>query len=285
MYRLLLFLRRIYVLVIFLVLGGLALNYYASSTVHSRARMLGASDAVVGNIYGAIGGAGHFMSLGRTNRLLEDKVVALENELAAYRAYHSAAQLDSIRAVVEFPHEYMAARVIRNSINKRENYFTVDQGFRDGVERGMAVVSLDGFAVGYVEEVSAGNAICVSILNTSFRASGMIAGTDHFGSISWQGGDIRTMRLSEVPKYAPVERGDTILTRGSLNFPEGIHIGTVDGFTVDEAIASYEIDVRLGVDIAALKTVLLIKNPEANELIMLEQEVLGVPVEEEAVAE
>ncbi len=281
MYRLLLFLRRIYVLVIFLVLEGLALHYYASSTVHSRARLLGISDAVVGSVYGAIAGVGHFMSLGATNRLLEDKVKSLENELAAYREYYSAAQLDSIRTSAQFPHEYLVARVIRNSINKRENYFMIDQGARDGVERGMAVVSLDGFAAGYVEDVSAGNAICVSVLNTAFRASGMFPGSNHFGSISWPGNDPRMMRLSEVPKYAEIERGDTVLTRSSLNFPENVHIGTVEGFTIDEARASYEIDVKLGVDIAALKVVLLVKNPEAYERIMLEEEVLGTPQEEQ----
>ncbi len=280
MYRLLLFLRRIYVFAIFLLLEGLALHYYANSTVHSRARLLGMSDNVVGGVYGAIAGAGRYMSLGRTNRLLEDKVVALENELAVYRDYLSQAALDSISTAEDFRHQYVVARVVHNSINKRENFFTVDRGSRDGVERGMAVVSIDGYMTGYVERVSAGNAICVSVLNTEFRASGMFAGTGHFGSVSWPGGDPRVVRLSEVPKYAPVAKGDTILTRSSLNFPEGIFIGRVEDYTVDEARASYEIDVKLGVDVAALKVVLLVKNLEAFERLRLEEEVLGVSDEE-----
>ncbi len=83
------------------------------------------------------------------------------------------------------------------------------------------------------------------------------------------------VRLSEVPKYAGVARGDTILTRGSLYFPEGIRIGTVEDFTLDEARASLEIDVRLGVDIAALRMVVLVKNPGAYDRIRLEEEVVG----------
>ncbi len=275
MYRLLLFVRRIYVFAIFLVLEGLALHYYANSTVHSRARLLGLSDNVVGGVYEAISGAGRYMSLGSINRLLEDKVVALENELAVYRDYLSQATLDSIVMAEDFRHQYVPARVVRNSINKRENFFTVDRGTRDGVERGMAVVSLDGYMVGYVEGVSVGNAICVSVLNTGFRASGMFATSGHFGSVSWPGVDPRMVRLSEVPKYAPVARGDTIITRSSLNFPEGIFIGRVEDFTVDEARASYEIDVRLGVDVAALRIVMLVKNLEAFERLRLEEEVVG----------
>jgi rod shape-determining protein MreC len=275
MYRLLLFLRRIYVLVIFLVLEVVALHYYASSTVHTQARLLGTSDAVVGKVYGAIAGAEHFVGLGRTNRLLEARVVALENQLAFYRERYSVERLDSIGAVETFPDDYIAAGVVRGSINKRKNFIMVDRGARDGVERGMAVMSLGGDMVGYVERVSAGNAICVSVLNTDFRASGMFPSTDHFGSVSWQGRNPLVVRLSEVPKYAVVERGDTIVTRSSLNFPEGIRIGTVEGFSVDEARASLDIDVRLGVDIATLRTVLLVRNPEAAERRRLEEEVSG----------
>ena len=275
MYRLLLFLRRIYVLVIFLVLEGLALHYYASSTVHSRARLLAASDALVGRVYGAIAGVGHFMSLGGTNRQLEAKVEALEGELSLWREGYSGARFDSIMASVAVPHDCIVAHVVRNSINKRENYIMVDRGLRDGVERGMAVTSLDGSMVGYIESVSARNAICVPVLNTVFRASGMFPSTGHFGSVSWQGGDPRTVRLSEVPKYAAVERGDTIVTRSSLNFPEGIFIGTVENFTTDEARASLDIDVRLGADIATLRTVLLVRNHEAEERRLLEEEILG----------
>ncbi len=279
MYRLLLFLRRIYVLVIFLLLEGVALHYYASSTVHTRARLLGLSDGVVGGVYGAIAGVEHYMSLRATNRLLEGRVEELENELSVWRERWSAGMFDSIRASSVFPHDHIAARVVRNSIGKRENYIMVDRGRRQGVERGMAVLSLDGGVVGYVEGVSAGNAICVSVLGTDFRTSGMLTGTGHFGSISWPGVDVRMVRLTEVPKYAEVKRGDTVLTRGSLNFPEGVLIGTVEDFTLDEARASWDIDVRLAVDIAALKTVLLVKNPEAYERIRLEEEVLGTSEE------
>lgn len=274
------FLRSIYVFVLFVLLEGVSLHYFANSTVHSRARLLTVSDAVVGSVYGAIAGTEHFMSLGGTNRQLEARIEALENELSVWRARYGEARFDSIRAVATFPYDYITARVVRNSISKRENWIMVERGYADGVERGMAVTSLDGCMVGYVQDVSASKAICVSVLNTDFRASGMFASTGHFGSVSWQGGDPRTVRLSEVPKYAEVKRGDTVITHSSLNFPEGIFIGTVEDFTVDEPRASLDIDVRLGVDIASLRVVTLVKNHEALELMRLEEEVLGTPTEQ-----
>lgn len=276
MYRLLLFLRRIYVLLIFLVLEGFAMHFYANSTTYTKARLLTASNKVVGGVYKGISGVQHFRSLGRTNRVLEARVEELENEMAAYRKHYSDEQLASITASTEFPYEYVIARVVRNSTGRRENYIMVDKGARDGVEKGMAVVSLDGCMVGYVESCSERNSICVSALNAGFRASGSVKGTDHFGSISWPGKSTRYMKLTEVPKYAEIARGDTIVTTSySFYFPEGIHIGTVDTFEVDESTASYVINVCLGADISALRDVLLIKNPEAYERIRLEEDVLG----------
>jgi rod shape-determining protein MreC len=275
MYRLLSFLRRIYVPVIFLVAEVTALWFYAGSSVHSRARMLSVSDRVMGDVYGWIDSGENYFGLVETNRLLTERVEDLENELAAFREVYSIAKRDSVRAAAEFPHRYIVARVVRNSINKRENYLMVDRGSRDSVVRRMSVLSLAGEMVGYVESTSARNAICVSVLNTQFRASGMIKGTGHTGSISWPGGDPRMVRLTEVPKYADIKRGDTILTSGSFNFPEGILIGTIDDFTTDEARASHNIDVRLAVDMAALHNVILVESPEVDDLIELEKDILG----------
>jgi len=313
-YRLLIFLRRIYLLVVFLALEGSVLYYYASSTAHSRARLLSLSDTAVGGVVSTVE---RFMTLGGTNRLLAARVEELENELAAFKRRQADERLDSVGAAFGNPtialpvpvadtsaanvadtlnmappvdvapvaaplapwrRDYVAARVVRNSISRAENYFTVDRGTRDGVERGMAAVTVDGCMAGYVVGVSAGNALCVSVLNTDFRASGMFARSGHFGSVSWPGTDKRTVRLSEVPKYAEIARGDTVVTRSSINFPEGIVVGTVENFSIDEARASYEIAVRLGADVAALRVVMLVRNPEAGERLRLEEEVLGTTV-------
>jgi rod shape-determining protein MreC len=279
MYRLLLFLRRIHVLLIFLLLEGLALHFYASSSVHSRARLLTASDAVFGGAYGVIAGAERFVGLSETNRQLEKRVEKLEDELSMWRERYGTATLDSINSSVSISGGYIAAHVVRNSISKRENYIMLDRGLRDGVERRMAVVSPQGSLVGYVEGVSASNAVCVSVLSTDFRASGMFPASGHFGSVSWLGGDPRTVRLSEVPKYAEVGRGDTVVTRSSLNFPEGIIIGTVESYTVDESRASLDIDVRLSADIAALRTVFLVRNLQAAERTRLEEATTGTASE------
>jgi rod shape-determining protein MreC len=275
MYRLLSFLRRIYVPVIFLVAEAMALWFYSQSSLHSRARMLSLSDRLMGDVYGWIARGGSYFDLAETNMLLERRVQDLENELAVSRKLQSMAERDSLRAVAGFPHRYIVAHVVRNSVNKRENYLMLDRGSRDSVVRRMAVLSLAGEMVGYVENTSPRSAICVSVLNSQFRTSGMIKGTGHIGSISWPGDDPRMVQLTEVPKYAEIKRGDTILTGGSFNFPEGMLIGTVADYTTDETRASYNIEVRLAVDMAALHNVILVESPGVEDLIELERDILG----------
>jgi rod shape-determining protein MreC len=278
MNRLMLFVRRVYVLLIFLVLEGLAVNYYANSSPWRQAQLLTVSNKAVGWFYRQIGGVTHFFSLGVTNRLLEERVAELENELGAYREHYGEEQLEAIADSVRSPYEYVVGRVIRNSVNRAENYIMVRVGAGDEerIEKGMAVVSLMGAMVGYVEAVDGRNAICISALNRSFRASGSIKGTDHFGSISWTGRDARHLELSEVPKYAPVAVGDTIVTTGySFYFPEGILIGTVDDIETVESTASYNIAVRMSADISRQRDVMLIRNDEARDRFKLEEDTLG----------
>jgi rod shape-determining protein MreC len=276
-----LFLRRVYVLLIFLMLEGLALHYYANSSPGRGAELLTLSNKAVGWVYRQIGGVTHFFSLGTTNRLLEERVVELENELGLYREYYSEERLEAIADSMRSPYEYVVGRVIRNSVNRTENYIMVRVGSEDEarIARGMAVVSLTGAMIGYVEAVSGRNAICISALNRAFRASGSIKGTEHFGSISWTGRDARHLMLSEVPKYAPVSAGDTIVTTGySFYFPEGILIGTVDDIETIESTASYNISVRMSADISRQRDVMLIRNDEARDRFKLEEDTLGESV-------
>lgn len=71
----------------------------------------------------------------------------------------------------------------------------------------MGVLSPEGAMVGYVAASSDRHAVAVSILNTSFNASGKLAGDDYFGSIYWAGDDRYHVRMKELSKYARVTEG------------------------------------------------------------------------------
>ena len=107
----------------------------------------------------------------------------------------------------------------------------------------------------------------MSVLNTSFRASGKLAGSDYFGSIYWDGFDAEHVRMRDLSKYAAVERGDTIVsTSFSRYFPAGILIGTVEEFELNETRTAYDVRIRLAAEMTRLTDVILVENRDLTEV-------------------
>ena len=176
MYRLLEFLRSIYVALLFIIIEAVAIGYYARSSQFTQARILTQSNRLVGGIHGAFHNLKHFFTLPAENRQLLERVVSLENELSLYReqaVYHA---LDTLASPLAGPYQYTSARVVANSINKQENFITLNKGLDYDVSPEMAVITPAGEMVGYVASCSDRYSVAVSILNTSFRASGEVLG-------------------------------------------------------------------------------------------------------------
>lgn len=271
MIKLVLFLKKIYVLLLFIVLEFLALHYYANSTSYTKAKLLTVSNSLVGGVYSLFSDIGHYFTLKRDNRVLLDEVTELRNRLAAYEVSDSTL----VRKIPEGElnaYQYTSAHVVNNSITRQENYFTLNKGLRDGVEADMAVLSPDGCMAGYVLSCSDRFAVCISALNRNFRTSGRLKGENYFGSVYWDGLDHQYVILTEIPKYAELAKGDTIVTTDySAIFPPDMMIGTVEDWTLNNA-TFYDVRVRLAAPIASLTDVLLVKYMNAAEQTALEQE-------------
>ena len=267
------FIRRIYVVVLFVALEGAAISYYAHSTHYTQARLLARSNQVAGGVHGFFAGIRRYFSLGHENRLLLGRVAQLEERLAQYEEAETNARLDSyMQDIGESKYRFVTASVVANTVNRAQNLITLNRGLRDGVQPEMGLVSPAGAMVGYVLDCSDRYAVAMSVLNTSFRASGEVAGDGHFGSIYWDGCDAEHVRMRDLSKYAAVERGDTIIsTSFSRYFPAGILIGTVEEFELNETRTAYDVRIRLAADMTALHDVVLVKNQDYNEQRQLEE--------------
>ncbi|MBQ2413335.1 MAG: rod shape-determining protein MreC [Rikenellaceae bacterium] len=273
MLKLVEFIKKVYLPLLFVVLEIVAIHYYAHSNSYAEARLLSTSNSIVGGVYGSISGVSEYFGLRKRNRVLLDEMAALQNELTRYRESEVYKELDSLGAEVETKFSYMTARVVRNTVNRQHNYLTLNKGQRDGVEADMAVITPDGAMVGYVVSCSERYAVAISILNTNFNASGKLAGDGHSGSIYWDGFDVHRVKMHELSKYAPVEVGDTIVSTGySHFFPEDITIGYIEHLEVDEPTSSFKVELRLAADMTRLNDVVLIKNFDIYELTALEAE-------------
>ena len=273
MQKLILFIKRVYVPLLFIIFEIVALRYYAHSSSYAEARLLTTSNRIVGGVYGSISGIGDYFGLRRENRLLLDEVARLNNELTRYRENEVYQLLDSLGSEIETKYTYMTARVIRNSVGRMRNFITLNKGLRDGVETDMAVLTPSGAMVGYVISCSERYAVCISILNVDFNASGKLAGDGHSGSIYWDGKSTEKVQMHELSKYAAVEVGDTVVSTGySHFFPEDVAIGYVTSVSADQTTSSYDLELRLAADMTRLNDVVLIKNVDLYELEALEAE-------------
>lgn len=273
MQKLILFIKRVYVPLLFIIFEIVAVRYYAHSSSYAEARLLTTSNRIVGGVYGSISGIGDYFGLRRENRLLLDEVARLNNELTRYRENEVYQLLDSLGSEIETKYTYMTARVIRNSVGRMRNFITLNKGLRDGVETDMAVLTPSGAMVGYVISCSERYAVCISILNVDFNASGKLAGDGHSGSIYWDGKSTENVQMHELSKYAAVEVGDTVVSTGySHFFPEDVAIGYVTSVSADQTTSSYDLELRLAADMTRLNDVVLIKNIDLYELEALEAE-------------
>ena len=280
MYKLIEFIRRIYVVLLFILIEAIALNYYAHSSYYTRAKILAHANSVTGALQQSIFSLRHYFTLSSENEMLAQRVAELENTLTIYREQErqmqtdtlTMAAMDSTMLASLAQYRYTTARVISNTINSSHNFITLNRGRQHGVLVDMAVVTPDGAMVGYVLECSERYSIVMPMLNTEFRTSGKISGDEHFGSISWSGSSPYKVEMTDLSKHADIEIGDEVVSAGlSHYFPEGVKIGYVESFEINDTQTSYSVTVRLAADMTKLNNVILIENVDYGEIKALEE--------------
>ncbi|MBO7331869.1 MAG: rod shape-determining protein MreC [Alistipes sp.] len=279
MYKLIEFLRRIYVVLLFIAIEAIALNYYAHSSYYTQAKILSRAHSVAGGIQSTIFGVKHYFTLRSENEALAQRVAELESSLSYYRDKEINAITDSISlegldpTLVESlsQYRYTTARIISNSISRSRNFITLNRGRMHGVMVDMAVISPSGVMIGYVVGCSERYSIVLPMLNIDFRTSGKIVGDEHFGSISWSGNSSYKVEMTDLSKHADIEIGDEVVSTGlSHYFPEGIKIGYVESFSINDTQTSYNVTIRLAADMTKLNNVILIENLDYGEIKELE---------------
>lgn len=279
MYKLIEFLRRIYVVLLFIAIEAIALNYYAHSSYYTQAKILSRAHSVAGGIQSSIFGVKHYFTLRSENEALAQRVAELEGRLSYYRDKEINAITDSISLDGLDPtlgeslsqYRYTTARIISNSISRSRNFITLNRGRMHGVMVDMAAISPSGVMIGYVVGCSERYSIVLPMLNTDFRTSGKIIGDEHFGSISWSGNSSYKVEMTDLSKHADIEIGDEVVSTGlSHYFPEGIKIGYVESYSINDTQTSYNVTIRLAADMTKLNNVILIENLDYGEIKELE---------------
>ena len=211
-----------------------------------------------------------------SNQTVEDLInqkLALSEKLAFYQSAEFSGQVLSDSSVFDSSYTFLSAQVINNTVNRVNNYITLDKGRKDGVEERMGVLS-DRGVVGVVRDVGENYSLVMSLLHKQSHLSASIKGKNYFGSLSWKSLDPKLVTLEEIPKHAEIVTGDTVLTSGyDYLFPGGLPVGVVKDIQIKEGGNTFSIGVELSSDISSIRNVYLINRMDRKEILELEQAV------------
>ena len=260
---------RYYFFFLFLFLEVVSIFLVVQHNSFHRGQFISRSRSVEGFFSETFGGIREYFVLKQTNQDLQMENTLLLNQLDGLtRKLESTGTSND--SVPRRQFSYIPAKIINASTNKQFNFLTLDKGRHHGIEPEMAVVSPRG-VVGVVYSVSGNYASVIPLINRDFRLSARILNTGYFGSMSWPGKGYDQTILEEIPFHVELHEGDSIVTSGySAIFPEGIFVGTINSFEVEEG-NFYNILVDLAVDYKTLAQVNVIRNLLREEQLELER--------------
>lgn len=168
-------------------------------------------------------------------------------------------------------YRFTPAKIINNSVNKQQNYITINKGSKHGIKRDQGILSSQGI-VGVITNVTESYASGLSLLNPRWSVSAKLKNSGYYGSLSWDGEDYQIADLLEIPFHVKLAVGDTVVTSGySSIFPEGLTIGIIDSYHQPTGENYYEIKVRLSTNFKAIRYVEVIENRKKDEQENLEK--------------
>lgn len=210
-------------------------------------------------------------ALAMQNAILQQRVTELEQMLGQFRL-DSLSEAEAIDKVRRMGFRISPVRIVDNSINKTDNFITIDKGSADGLVPDMGVIDCAG-TLGVVYKCSQHYSLVMPLLNSKSSLSCKVLGGDSFGFLKWEGGDARYAMLYDLPRYAEVQIGDTIVTSGhSVSFPEGIMVGRVAEMFPSSDGLYVTLKVLLSAGFDQLGHAFVVSKMDADELVALKEE-------------
>ena len=270
--NIILFIRRFFTVIVFLVLQAIALWFLFTYNKFHKAKGLGLANEVTGWFNTRYNTMEDFFKMKEENRRLLKMNDSLLNLLSSNFARKDTSVLN-VRDSIPFDtlghyrqYAWREAQVMYNTVNSDKNYVQINRGANQGVRDNMGVFSSDGGLVGQVVNVSANFSQVMSLLHVQNKVNVLVKKTSSAGTLSWDGKDPRYLTLSSIPKSDSLVRGDTILTgKYSLSFPPGHMVGTVAEIIPDPSTNFYVLRIKPAATFQNLQQVMVVENLPIQE--------------------
>jgi rod shape-determining protein MreC len=263
MYNLLRFLQKHHFVLLFLLLEAISIYLLSNSHTYHRAAIVNTTNSISGFVLETGSGIGQYFGLKRVNRMLAEQNAQLQQQLLLHRQ-QADTSFNELMPNPEF--EFIAARVISNTVHLRNNYIIINKGSKDGIEKEMGIISTGGVA-GIITGVSENYATALSLLHKHARLSVKFSKNNQLANLAWYGPDFRHGVIEDIPTHIDIMPGDTVVTSGhSLIFPEGIKVGVITEYFQPEGSGLNNANIRFTTDFNKLRYVFIVSNKNRWEI-------------------
>jgi rod shape-determining protein MreC len=267
MYNLLRFIKINQFLLLFILIEGFSISLLLQNNSYQANRTIKFSTQYTSFLHNYTASFSDYVALAETNEYLITENAKLHSLLQ-----NEASFIDST-LIRSKQYNYFPAKIINNSVSKRNNFITLNKGSKHGITEGMGVITKQGI-IGVIHSVSSHYSIAISLLHQKSAIGIQLKKNNHNGILKWNGFNYKVSTISNFPNHIPINIGDTITSNShSVIFPEGIHIGTVKGIKKNKDDGFYNIKVSLFEDFNQLNYVYIIHSDQAAEQLKLEQEI------------
>ena len=224
---------------------------------------------VAGLAYEASSKVTSYLTMGEVNEKLTKRNLELEYQVRelSSQLYDKTKDSTFLRGQYRFLSKFrlIQAKVVSNSLDRPDNFITINKGTWDGVRKDMGVACGNG-VVGIVYMAGIHYAVVIPVLNSKSNISCSIQGRDYFGYLHWNGGATDMAYLDDVPRHAKFKLGDRIVTSGySSVFPAGVLVGKIKHVYNSEDGLSYRLAIELSTDFGNLRDVCVIDDASIRE--------------------
>lgn len=261
--------------IVFVLLQGVCFLLLFSFNNYQHSRFFTSANAFVGKIYEATRAVTSYFDLQRQNDVLMERNIWLEQQLLLadkrLKEMEEASTTSWPAETTTTMFQSYKAGVIKNSLNRADNYITLNQGSLAGIKPDMGVIGPNG-VVGIVYKTSPHYSLVISLLSSKSNLSCKIAGNEYFGFLQWEGGDSRYAYLKDLPRHAEFAIGDTIVTSGfSTVFPQGMMVGVIEEANDTNDGLSFLLKIKLATDFGKLRNVHVLAREGIEEQKLLEE--------------
>lgn len=270
MRNLFLFLWRNNFTLMFLFLESICVYLLVKNNSYQSASYFNATNKVVISVNESVNYVKEYLNLRSNNEYLTKENALLRNQLSELTGFNPASSIAITDTFHHQQYSYVPAKIINNTVNRRNNFLTLNRGFNDSIRNEMAVISSNGI-IGIVKDVSPHFCTVMSVLHKDMKVSVRFKKNNYFGSLVWNGGEPRIATLLDIAKHVTFTKGDTIVTTAySSIFPEGIMVGTVANSAVKSGDNFYTIDVLLSTNFNNVSSAYVVRNLYKEEQKKLE---------------